>query len=344
MITDDEVMRVLERADPARVDDAIPLLDSADYLDALRTSTVTLIDVEPRPTRRLQRRVVVAMGAAAAVVAILAAVVPAVSRHDSEPVRPAVPTTVSPSTTAAAPSTTAPAALAARVGLIGLPPEGATPSAPERGELVDSYFIAIGGYRYAGVARLYADGRLIWRQHFPDQEWSSSTGWVEQRLTPQGVELVRTRHGNPLQLLESLPPSAWEDPQFRTYVPVGYAACLGLRDPNKLGAAQTSSVSLPPIEQLLAALPAPAADLLRGRLTVPAVLGSSDAQYDCLALSTDDARRIDRALTDAGVAGGTDSMVRYHLNYLGQDGTPLELSIGFEPVFPDGTISCSACG
>ena len=207
MITDDEVMRVLERADPARVDDAIPLLDSADYLDALRTSTVTLIDVEPRPTRRLQRRVVVAMGAAAAVVAILAAVVPAVSRHDSEPVRPAVPTTVSPSTTAAGPSTTAPAALAARVGLIGLPPEGATPSAPERGELVDSYFIAIGGYRYAGVARLYADGRLIWRQHFPDQEWSSSTGWVEQRLTPQGVELVRTRHGNPLQLLESLPPT-----------------------------------------------------------------------------------------------------------------------------------------
>ena len=37
MITDDEVMRVLERADPARVDDAIPLPDSADYFDALRT-------------------------------------------------------------------------------------------------------------------------------------------------------------------------------------------------------------------------------------------------------------------------------------------------------------------
>jgi hypothetical protein len=342
MISDDEVMRVLERADPARVDDANSMLDSADYLDALRTSTVTLVDVQPRPPRRLRRRVIVT-GAAAAVVAVVAAVVPAVSRDDSEPVRPAVPPTAAPSTTAAAPSTTAPAALAARVGLIGLPPEGATPSAPERGELVDSYFIAIGDYRYAGVARLYADGRLIWRQYFTDQVWSSSTGWVEQRLTAEGVELVRTRHGNPLQLLESLPASAWEDPQFRTYVPVGYAACLGLRDPNKLGAAQTSSVFLPPIEQLLAALPAPAANLLRGRLTVPSVL-AGDPQYDCLALTTDDARRLDRALSDAGLEGGTDRMVRYHLEYIGQDGIPLEMSIGLEPVFPDGTISCSACG
>jgi hypothetical protein len=75
------------------------------------------------------------------------------------------------------------------------------------------------------------------------------------------------------------------------------------------------------------------------------VRGSSDAQYDCLALTTDDARRLDRALADAGVEGGTDEyMLRYHLEYLGQDGTPLEMSIGFEPVFPDGTISCSACG
>jgi hypothetical protein len=37
-------------------------------------------------------------------------------------------------------------------------------------------------------------------------------------------------------------------------------------------------------------------------------------------------------------------MVRYHLEYIGQDGIPLEMSIGLEPVFPDGTISCSACG
>ena len=37
MITDDEVMRLFERADPARVDDAAPVVDAAGYLDALRT-------------------------------------------------------------------------------------------------------------------------------------------------------------------------------------------------------------------------------------------------------------------------------------------------------------------
>ena len=91
MITDDEVMRVLERADPARVDDAIPLPDVADYLDALRTksTTATLIDIEPTPTRRHRRRVVVAIGVAAAVVAITVGLVPAVSRDNSEPARPA---------------------------------------------------------------------------------------------------------------------------------------------------------------------------------------------------------------------------------------------------------------
>ena len=101
MITDDEVMRVLERADPARVDDAISPPDGADYFDALRTksTTATLIDIEPTPTRRHRRRVVVAIGVAAAVVAITALLVPAVSRDTSEPARPAIPPTTRPSTT-----------------------------------------------------------------------------------------------------------------------------------------------------------------------------------------------------------------------------------------------------
>ena len=49
VITEDEVMRLLERADPARRDDVAPVVDAAGYLDALRTrsTTVTLIDTEP---------------------------------------------------------------------------------------------------------------------------------------------------------------------------------------------------------------------------------------------------------------------------------------------------------
>ena len=54
MITEDEAMRLLKRADPARVDDSAPFTDAAGYLAALRTrsTTVTLIDTEPTPTRR----------------------------------------------------------------------------------------------------------------------------------------------------------------------------------------------------------------------------------------------------------------------------------------------------
>ncbi len=75
----------------------------------------------------------------------------------------------------------------ARVGFIGLPPEGATPSTPETGELVV--------YRYARSRLLvYADGRLIWQQpsYLAEGANPRSTGYLEQRLTPEGVELIRS--------------------------------------------------------------------------------------------------------------------------------------------------------
>jgi hypothetical protein len=62
-----------------------------------------------------------------------------------------------------------------QVGASVLPPEGASPSAPERGKLV------------AGKEDIYvyADGRMIWgREGLPV--------WLEQHLTPEGVELVRS--------------------------------------------------------------------------------------------------------------------------------------------------------
>jgi hypothetical protein len=80
------------------------------------------------------------------------------------------------------------------VGLLGLPPEGATPSSPERGKLV----LGIGFGHTAGdpgrfSLHVYADGRLIWQWIGgpPPDVHASSTGLIEQRLTPEGVELVR---------------------------------------------------------------------------------------------------------------------------------------------------------
>jgi hypothetical protein len=82
-----------------------------------------------------------------------------------------------------------------RVGFIGLPPEGATPSAPEQGELVlslrgRSTTIDAGLFR----AWVFADGRLIWDEEddLPYGANDRTTGLLEQHLTPEGVELLRS--------------------------------------------------------------------------------------------------------------------------------------------------------
>ena len=73
-------------------------------------------------------------------------------------------------------------------GFIGLAPLGATPSTPESGELEIFYWVARGapGEVEEGRSRnwVYADGRLI-----SDR---SSSGLIEQRLSPEGLELLRS--------------------------------------------------------------------------------------------------------------------------------------------------------
>jgi len=87
-------------------------------------------------------------------------------------------------------------------GFIGLPPEGATPSAPERGKLVLSFVgrPTILGFPLYRVW-VYSDGRLIWDregyppvgaslERLPFRASERTTGFLEQRLTPEGVELL----------------------------------------------------------------------------------------------------------------------------------------------------------
>jgi hypothetical protein len=86
-----------------------------------------------------------------------------------------------------------------------LPPVGATPSTPESGELVIYYRLdlkqderpAHGRWRW-----IYADGRLLTADArpmtlrtdsgLPDPATRWSSGLLEQRLTPEGVELMRS--------------------------------------------------------------------------------------------------------------------------------------------------------
>jgi hypothetical protein len=77
-----------------------------------------------------------------------------------------------------------------RIGFVGLPPEGAAPSTPERGELVLEFLgdpPAIDRWTHMWM---YADGRLIWRQDVNVPFDGRVTGLLERRLTPEGLDLA----------------------------------------------------------------------------------------------------------------------------------------------------------
>lgn len=81
-----------------------------------------------------------------------------------------------------------------RVGFIGLPPEGATPSSPESGQAVLYYEGPIQGDWGLSWFWLYADGRLIsWREaDLPEGANGLYTGYLEQRLPRSAVEQLRS--------------------------------------------------------------------------------------------------------------------------------------------------------
>jgi hypothetical protein len=80
-----------------------------------------------------------------------------------------------------------------QVGFIGLAPKGATPSSPSTGELVLEFMFGhTGGDHGRFGGQLYADGRLIWHKNGDPSGKGDPTGLIEQRLTPEGVELVRS--------------------------------------------------------------------------------------------------------------------------------------------------------
>ena len=229
-------------------------------------------------------------------------------------------------------------------GLIGLPPADAEPSSPETGQLVQTFASAGGGLPYRGQARLYADGRLIWNRYYsgPGGPNSRTTGYLEQRLTPEGVELVRREPSldrkGPLRLLEWLPSDAWEVRWPIRYVPAGYGICIHAQDPRSGQSVEGVTMGQ---AQLIAMLPFAVSSLLAGRAFVSPI----DWDQECVALSLDEARVLDQVLR----AGDFDQdaftnhfMVQYAVDAPGAN--YLQISLRFEPVFPDGSIGCSACG
>jgi hypothetical protein len=134
-------------------------------------------------------------------------------------------------------------------GFIGLPPVGATPSAPESGELVvhgEGWIAAVPPSRGKDIFRVwvYADGRVIWdrRPHvpvpgreIPEGANEFTSGYLEQRLTPEGVELVRSAVAELFDrtrtLLETVPadhgPRLEPGGRLALFVPNDYPSSLG---------------------------------------------------------------------------------------------------------------------
>jgi len=174
---------------------------------------------------------------------------------------------------------------------LGLPPEGTKPSTPETGDLVVS---DVGIHPWYSV-NVYADGRMIWAQEVSNERIYGRpdvTGWVEQRLTPRGVELLRTaavvlggQHEAPGS---RLPASAWSDSRIRGYVPARYAICYWYLDDYRSDPAN-----------ILRTLP----DLARALLseeTYDRYLGGRPDHIRCHDVAMADAQRVDEILTDVG--------------------------------------------
>ena len=77
-----------------------------------------------------------------------------------------------------------------RTGFVGLPPEGAAPSSPATGHLVLQVITR------TKPVWVYADGRMISFQRgaavIPEAANDEFSGFLEQHLTPEGVELLRS--------------------------------------------------------------------------------------------------------------------------------------------------------
>src|SRR5829696_5304343 len=267
-------------------------------------------------------------------------------------------------------------------GFVGLPPVGATPSAPESGELVIQYWVDTDGPKGTGEARawVYADGRLI----------TLRKGFLEQRLTPDGVELlrseivssglehyppapgpwihnvIRVRIGDrlvgyhasfPERLLERLadpaswlPASAWEDGEIRAYVASRYSVKYHAR-PKTLERSR-----------ILSLLPAPAEDVLRAKDAVPELGQLGSPAFPPLLpittyssnLTTEEARALAQALDDAGLKRGRRlGELVYSFEIPGTSVDPPrpekgpvrnEVFIFFWPYLPNGESICTECG
>jgi hypothetical protein len=299
---------------------------------------------DPRPARRWG--VVLAVAAAALVLVGVGVLLRAATNDDAPgAVTPAGPRP-SPTTDPAPPRSEGPTAV---------PPSGA-PSTPEAGSLLP-------GLPDIPVF-IYEDGRVIWPDVTASPSPSEPLGeigpwnWFERRLTPDGLEFVRSEirpggrldpaapvpapwrwyHDGERELpmgeytrleypdLSWIPVPMWEDPEPTPFVSSHYAVCLSWADGD--------------LTALLARLPAAVADPFAGANPAeppPPTLGEGTGyRGSCFDLATDDAREVEAALDTAGVSRPNGDNVFFYF-FIAADADPQSPDIvGFTPYLPHG--------
>ena len=344
------------------------LADRASSIDGHRVDRLTELHARIRKARR--RRVVGVAGGLT-----LAMILGGAAIGRSSPVDQAV---VPADRDAASCTASTYASANDRVGFLGLPPTGATPSATTRTELVLHYFGADSGDGGIGKSHVwvYADGRLIVKREACMLEGATSvqTGYLERSLTPWGVKAIRSyvvSNGLPLdspppyptwlrvrkgdrmvdfdpfanidraRLIEPeswLPARAWADSKIRAYVPSRIAVCY--------------SGGHRPVPQaaILDSLPAAAADLLRAKTATRVELPDPSGRGVCSVVTTEEARPIVEALQLAWFEKrDVDTPFVMDIGLIrkatpGAEDAENAGSISFDPVLPNGDWPCSNCG
>jgi hypothetical protein len=298
-----------------------------------RTDTEAALQRMPRQSRPLLGRLAIA---ACFVAAVAVATVVLVERWSGDTID------TSKATAASDPTTTL--AKEAPPRFIPLPPEGAAPSAPVEGVLLLSLQACSGpsSLPWSGNLALYADGRLLWHTNddpfegdgFDGNGPRPKTAWLEQRLTPEGTELLRS------ELVSSGLLGPWQPGGDYSCPPGSYRAdaLVGDRDEYYVGKLPRDLVERiaepaswlparawedrevrpfvpasyrvciagleplwPSVAEIATALPAPLGDLVRARDWGENHDGPSRWFWCTAAMSTEDARTFAEALDAAAI-------------------------------------------
>ena len=178
----------------------------------------------------------------------------------------------------------------------------------KRAELIVHLFEMHNGYVLA-----YSDGRVIWQFDLGNQ---GESPMFERRLTPLGVDLIRSGAVRPSALLRettplgdvasvsSLPADAWAEPAIGKYVPSRYAVCPSLTDPVHVPGMTRNRLSDP--MRIVDHIPAAARMLLRGKERIYDNVGllfeAEPSPTACFEVSAPEARDLRNTFIAAGFA------------------------------------------